>query len=323
VTLTNSKGINKMKKTILTFIFFATAITLSSCGGGGDGAFNPTPETPAPNGFNIVLTPIVNSLPANTLGYPIFIGSPFLTQVDIRVTFTNGNIAPDGTVVNLTASNVDVGFITVPDDPETDDVNEFTSGWITQNQPTSGGIATFFLVSGGSSGIATYTAGASTGGRSYSGSLNFTVTEGPDPDFEQISFNLPRTTLPINSKAIPFFNGTPFMMEADIVFRDVFGNVTNPAPDGDGTPIVNVSINPVTTAYFSILDDPETEDINEFFLQLGQGQLDMVAGHGNLFIWSQNVPGFATISLSAIDPVSGCRWVRSKFASGNHFDQHS
>ena len=279
-----------MKKSIYAFMLYALVVTLSSCGGGGSDS-SPT----VPNGFNVVLTPLVSSLPSNTLNYPGFLGSPFITQLEVRVTFSNGAIAPDGTTVNLTTSNASVAHIL-----ETDDLN---ASFQTLNTPTTGGVANFFIASL-NQGSASFTASASTGGRSYTGNLTFQVTAGPDPTFEQVAVVAPRNTLPVNDLNTPFFLGTPFMMEADIQFRDVFGNFTNPVGTDDDAS-VQVSVNPVSIVYFTTLDDTETEDINEFLLPLGQGRVDMNSGHGNLFLWSREVPGNATVSVSATEAGSG------------------
>ncbi|VAW34124.1 hypothetical protein MNBD_GAMMA01-1416, partial [hydrothermal vent metagenome] len=63
--------------------------------------------------------------------------------------------------------------------------------------------------------------------------------------------------------------------------------------------------NPVSVLSFTTLDDPETEDINEFFVNMGQGPVNINAGHGNLFLWSHNIPGTATVTMSAIEVGSG------------------
>ncbi|MBL4773159.1 MAG: hypothetical protein JKX98_06040 [Alcanivoracaceae bacterium] len=295
-----------MKKTILIFLLFVMVMTLNSCGGGGGGATGGGDvNNPPPNGFVLTLTPLVSSMPANTLGFPIFVGSPFITQLDVRVRFADGQTAPDGTIVNLTTNNVNVAFLSVPDDPDTTDVNEFTTIWVTQSDETAGGIATFFLHSGSTTGTAVYTASATSENRTYTGALNFNITEGPDPTVQQLTVVAPRTRLPVNDQNIPFFNGTPFMMEADIQFRDIFGNFTNPASDDDGISVVGVTVNPVSVVFFTTLDDPETEDINEFLVGLGQGPVNMNSGHGNLFLWSQNIAGTATVTVSAIEAVSG------------------
>ena len=288
----NYTGINTMKKSIYAFLLFAVVITLSSCGGGGGGATGGgNPIDPPADGFNVQLVPLAFSLPANTLDYPAFLGSPFLTQLQVRVSFPNGSVAPDGTTVNLSTSNASVAFISL-----SDDLNTPLSA---ANLTTNGGVANFFINSL-NPGNATFTASASTGGRSYSGSLIFAVTEGPDPEFQQLAVVAPRTTLPVNDLNVAYFPGTPFTMEADIQFRDVFGNFTNPLGDGDSSSVA-VSVNPVSVLYFTTLDDPATPDINEFFEGLGQGPVNMVAGHGTIFLWSQEIPGTATVTVNAVE----------------------
>lgn len=304
--LKNSTGINTMKKTILTFLLLAMVITLTSCGGGGGGATGGgQPNNPPPTGFTLTLTPLVTSLPANSLAYPIFVGSPFITQLDVRVRFPNGTVAPDGTVVNLTSNNIDVSFISVPDDPDTQEINEFTTAWVTQSLPTVGGIATFFIHAGNTPGTARYTASASSNNVTYAGSVNFNVSQGPDPTVQQLTVQRSRDTLPVNLLGTPFFNGTPFMTETTIQFRDVFGNFTNPASGESDFAFVSVSVNPSTVMYFTTPDYPDTDEINEFENPLSQGPVRMSAGQGNLFLWSRNVPGVATVTLSAIEVGSG------------------
>ena len=285
----NFTGIHTMKRTIYTFLLIAIVTTLTSCGGGGDGAVGPTPTTNPPNGFAITLTPVETSLPANTLNYPAFIGSPFVTQLNVRVAFNNGGVAPDGTTVNLTTSNVNVAYISVP--------NDFGTVNSSHNTTTSGGMATFYIHSGGASGNVTLTASATTSNRAYPGSINYSITEGPAP-FDQLSAVMPRTELPVNSQNIAYFSGTPFVMEVDIQFKDPLGNFTNPLGDPS---TVNVSVNPVSSLAFSTLDDPETEDVNEFFVLMGQGPVNMNAGHGNLFLWAGDIPGSALVTITAVE----------------------
>lgn len=282
-----------MKKTIFTFWLLAIIVTLSSCGGGGSGSTGPTPTTNTPTGFNITLTPVSSSLPANTLDYPAYLGSPFVTQLNVRVAFNSGGVAPDGTVVNLTSSNQAVAAISVSSD--------ITNTSSAQSATTSGGIAVFYINSGDTTGTVTLTASATTSNNTFSNGLLYTITEGPQP-FDQLSAVYPRSDLPVNTSGIEYFNGSPFIMEVDVQFKDVFGNFTNPA----GSPSsVNVSVNPVGSLAFSTLDNPDTADVNEFFVLLGQGNVNMNAGHGNLFLWARDIPGAATVTLTATEADSG------------------
>ncbi len=308
--ITNNLNILKaMKRQITIVSILLTVFMLTSCGGSGGGATGGpgTPSNPPANGLILTLNPVVSTLPANTLGFPIFVGSPFFTQLNVKVTFPNGNVAPDGTVVNLTTSNVDIGFLSVPDDPDTEDVNEFATGWITQNDETVGGIATFFLHTGATPGVVSYTASASLEGKTYSGTLRFTVTEGPDPTVRQIEGVSSRSSLPVNINNTEHFNGTPFMTEVDVQIRDVFGNLTNPAVNESvGRPIATISISPASSMYFTVNDDLTTPDVNEFIApQQTQGFIEITNGHGNLFLWSKDIPGSVTVSISAIEAGSG------------------
>ena len=278
-----------MKRTIYTFLLIAIVTTLTSCGGGGDGAAGSPPNSNPTNGFTITLTPVDSSLPANTLNYPAFIGSPFVTQLNVRVAFNNGGVAPDGTTVNLSTSNVNVAYISVP--------NDFGTVNSSHNTTTSGGMATFYIHSGGSSGNVTLTASATTSNRTYTGTLNYSISQGPAP-FDQLSAVMPRTELPVNSQNIAYFSGTPFVMEVDIQFKDPLGNFTNPLGDPS---TVNVSVNPVSSLAFSTLDDPSTEDVNEFFVLMGQGPVNMNAGHGNLFLWAGDIQGSALVTITAVE----------------------
>ena len=304
--LKNSKGINKMTKTTLTFLMVILTIALSSCGGGGGGATGGNPGNSLAESLTVIATPGVASLPANTLGYPVFSGSPFETQVDVRVSFGNGQGVATGTIVHMQTSNTAVAIVGTPDDPSTTE-NERIIDYVGANQETIGSIASYFIRTNGV-GTATFTVNAThpTNGRNFTTTFSFTVTEGPDPTVQQLEAVIPRNSLPVNNQNIAFFNGTPFMMEADVQFKDVFGNLTNPAADASGNPIVNVSISPANVMYFTTNDDISTEAINEFIEpELTQGVISMNSGHGNLFLWSKNIPGTATVTLSAVEAGTG------------------
>ncbi len=297
---------NTMTKQILAFLLIAMTVTLSSCGGGGGGATGGNSGNSQGDSLTVTVTPGVTSLPSNTLGYPVFSGSPFETQVEVRVTFGNGQGVATGTIVHMQTNNTAVAVVGIPDDPSTDE-NERIIDYVGANQETIGSNASYFIRSNGV-GTATFTVSAThpTNGRNFTETFNFTVTEGPDPTVQQLAAIVPRDSLPVNNQGIAFFNGTPFMMEANLQFRDVFGNLTNPAVDGSGNPVVNVSISPANVLYFTTNDDPSTPAVNEFIApQLTQGSIIMNSGNGNLFLWSRNIPGTATVTLSALEVGSG------------------
>lgn len=284
------------------FILFAWfALVLSACGGSSDSGGTST--GPAAKNLKITLTPVKQTIPANTNDFPITSNSPFMTQLNVRVTYDNGNAIPDGTEVQLRTSNVQVAPISTLDDPETTDINEFTTMFGSIFNESAGGEATFFI-HGSNPGTVTLTASAvdPQTNRTSNASLQYTITQGPE-QFDRLTIEAEATTLPanVNNLSPEQAFGTVYMTEAVISFRDPLGNFTNPAGEESA---VGVSINPVTVAAFSTLDDPETEDINEIFVLMGSAPVDMVSGKGTIFIWADQ-PGTATLTVSAQDPFTG------------------
>ena len=292
------------------FVCVFAAVLLSACGGSSDsGGASPGP---APSNLRFTFTPTKANIPANTNDYPILIDSPFLTQLNVNVTFDNGQAIPDTTNIQLSTSNIQVAPISTLDDPDTTNINEFTTLFGSVGDEASGGNGTFFI-HGISAGTVTLTASAVDPQTNRTASANFTYTilPGPEP-FDRLSIEPITTTLPANAFGLTPRQafGTVYMTEATISFRDPLGNFINPfAEDGNST--VGVAINPVSVAAFSTLDDPETIDDgdplteeNEIFILLGQGPVDMVAGKGTIFIWA-DAPGVATITVTAFDQFLG------------------
>jgi len=292
------------KKAFQLLAYLAVTILLASCGGSSDSG-GATPG-PAPNNNLVVtITTEAASVPTNLNDFPIRTDSPFLTQVNVRVAFTNGTVIPDGTAIQLRTSNVQRGPISTLDDPTTTTVNEFTTLFGSVDNPAAGGLGTFFVHGGEQSGQITLTASAVNpdNGRTASASISFTITDGPEP-FDRLSVELERSTIPAN-----IFNLSPeeafgsiYQTEATIIFRDPLGNLFGP---GDGqSPSVGVTISPVNVAAFSTLDDGTTPDVNEILVLLGQGPVNMTGGRGTAFIWAGEA-GTATLGVNAFDPFTG------------------
>lgn len=288
------------------FIFLGlVSLFLTACGGSSDGgAASPGPT---PSNLTITITPVKSSLPANTNNFPITLESPFYTQVNISVKYSNGTAIADGTAVNFTTSNVQVAPVSTLDDPETTDVNEFTTLYGQISNKTAGGNATFFVHAGALSGNVTLTASATdpSTSRTSTASINYEITAGTDP-FERLTVEAQRNPLPAN-----VFNltaqqayGTVYMTEVTISFRDPLGNFVNPTAGSDGTSTVGVNISNLEVAAFSTLDDPSTTDVNETLVMIGQGPVNMVSGKGTIFVWANN-PGTATLTVTASDQYSG------------------
>jgi len=280
---------------LITALFLAI---LAACGGTGNpgsggGTVPPNPPT-------IQITAQSTTVPANPLLRLPALSVPTTVQITARVLGTGGAVVADGTTVNITTNNASVGTVSIPDDPETDDVNEFASFFASIGTQTSGGNATFFFTSGESTGTARLTVSTTDPGtgNAVSRFIDITVTA-VDPA-EQVTIVAGQISLPVNTANVGPFIGSPFLTEVNIQFVGTDGVPVNPAGDNFG-----VSIAPVGTASFSTLDDPETEDVNEFFVSLGQGPVNAVGGQGTVFVNAGTQPGNATLTVTGADPFTG------------------
>lgn len=273
-------------------------LLLASCGGSGSpgsggGTLPPNPPT-------VRITTDTTTVPANPLLQLPALSEPRTIQLAAQVRGTGGTVVPDGTVVNVSTNNASVGTVSIPDDPETDDVNEFASFFTDVGASTTGGSATFFFTSGESAGTVRLTASTTdpSTGNAVTAFIDITVT--PVDPAEQVSITATQTSLPVNTANVGPFIGSPFLSEVTIEFIGVDGVPVNPVGDSFG-----VSIAPVGTASFSTLDDPETEDTNEFLLSLGQGPVNAVGGQGIVFVNAGTQPGTATLTVTGADPATG------------------
>ncbi len=284
------------------FLITWIAVFLTACGGSSNGG-GASPG-PVVSTLKITITPNSSSLPANTNEHLASETSPFVSSVNVKVTFENGSAVPDGTTVNLSTSNASIALVSVGDDPATEE-NELRLAAPSASSTSAGGNATFYIHSAQTEGTATITASAvdPQTNRTSTQNLAITVTEGPE-QFERFELVAQSQSLPAN-----VFNLSPeeafrtvYNTEVEISFRDPLGNYVNP-PEG-GEDAVEIAINPLSVAAFSTLDDPETEDINETFVTLGFAPVDMAAGKGKIYIWSRD-PGVATITATIFDEFTG------------------
>lgn len=297
-----------MKALRLMMSVLAAGALMVGCGGGGSGedAFRPT----EPRQSTLTITPVNGTLPSNRSGFGPEANSPFTTQLNVRFTRADGSAVPDGTTVQLRIDNVAIGALSILDDPETTDINEFTTLFGVIFTETSGGQATFFFHSGPVPGAAVLTASGvdPATGTTITSNFTLTVTVGPEP-FQRLLVEPVRTVLPPNLFGVRPFLGSPFISEVVVTLRRLDGTLVGSSNVEDGGGI-GVSINPVTSGAFSTLDDPETEDdqdpdsANEFLILLGAGGVDVVAGKSTLFFHSFS-PGQSTMTVTAIDPDTG------------------
>ena len=289
----------------LLAVGFASTL-LGACGGGGGSNGDDGFAAPAPGTMRYDIVGGITSLPTNRAGIPPERNSPYWVQLNVRVQRANGNPVADGTTINVRTSNVRSAVLSRLDDPETTEINEFTTYFGTIFAETTGGQATFFVHSSNDPGSITITASSpdpENAGRTLSVDIPFTITQGPEP-FERITIEPQRTVLPANVFGISPFWGSPFIAETTVTRRSLRGDLLNSGS-------VNVSLNPITNTAYSTLDDPATPDINEFEQLIGQGPENFVAGKLTLFVHSYNIngqatqPGPFTLTITAVDPDSG------------------
>lgn len=272
---------------------------LTACGGGGSSGTGG--GTQAPNPPTIRIAANVTSLPANPLGLIPSLDEPTTIQINVIVRTDTNTAVPDGTIVNMTTANAALGTLSVGDDPMTTGVNEFIGAFLNVNAPTVGGQAAFFFTSGSQTGSTTVTAGATdpATGTGLSAFATITVTQAVGPE-DRITLTTTDTTLPLNPFGVAPFLGSPFLSEVGIQFVGSDGELVNPAGDSFA-----VGIAPATVAAFSSGDDPETDDINEFTNLLINGGVGAAGGQTSVFVSAGNVPGIATLTIQATDPVTG------------------
>lgn len=281
------------------FVLMLTSFALASCGGGGNSnnsAFGGAP----------VLTVSVSASPTS-------ITTNSFTTLTVTVKNPDGSPAANGATVQATLNPSTIGSLSAGS----------TSG-STVSAPLSGGTASFVFNSSNQTGTATITAsvtvnttGSVTGTVSYTGSVNVNITQGNSQD-PRLTLSPTAVSLPLNPYAgqaqiYPFpsnYLGSPWISEVTVTWRHSNGQLVA------GTTKVNVSIDPVTLASFSTLDDPTTPwtgqtknpptyEGNEFLTLLGSGPVNVTGGNGVIFVHADDIPGTAILSVVAIDPDSG------------------
>jgi hypothetical protein len=269
-----------MRALMKSLIGLFALLLLASCGGGGgsdsNSANNPTGVAVAIELASATTTP--NSL----------------VGITVRVNNPNGPAVPNGTAVQMRVSPPGVGL-----------VSQTTATGATVGEAvsstTSGGIATFRLHSR-AVGTATLTASVIdpfTPSRTVTANASVAVNAGPPSD-PRLTIAATATSLPIRPAGVGVFLGSPYTVDVTLTQRTLDGALVTTGVDQ-----FSVSINPVSIAAFSTLDDPTTEDINEIQVLLGGGPVDGNGGRGTVFVTSFGQAGTTTLSVTALDPQTG------------------
>ena len=168
----------------------AASLMLASCGGGGgsggDGAFQPTPSG------TLDVRAVTTQLPLNLNGVSPFLGSPYLTEVDITWRRANGDLV-SGEEVAVSINPATVAAFSTLDDPATQVQLDTNGNYLRGNEfldllgsgpvKVTGGHATVFVHSSTVAGNATLTVTARdpASPTTIAKTLSFTVNTGTTP----------------------------------------------------------------------------------------------------------------------------------------------
>ena len=275
---------------VLTQALFATvaSLALAACGGGGGGGNDSAFQ---PQGITVSVSPAsTSSTPSSLVG------------VSVRVTGERGAVLPDGTTVRLQVSPPGVGLLSSTQTATPPNAGGSAVLAESVSATLSGGIANFRLHTR-AVGTATLTASVTDPNapqRTVTGTASVSVAAGA-PNDSRLTIQLAgSSTLPVNRVGINY--NSPYFTPVTVTWRTLDGALVTPRDDED---FVGVSVLPTETAFFTFLDDPDTTDINENFVALGQGPANVVAGRAFFRVFSSSVPGTATLTVSAVDQQTG------------------
>ncbi|WP_376692290.1 hypothetical protein [Wenzhouxiangella sp. EGI_FJ10409] len=256
-------------------IILAATALLAACGGSSSGSFD--------NGGSASMSITVESAEVTTNSS---------MQVTVRFRAADGSSVSDGTQVTLNSSNTNRGVVAADESGASSGASATTT--------TSGGQANFVFTARSNTGTVTLTASGSnpSGSGTVSASRDIDVIEGDDGEARlEVSGS---NTMPANNENVEIFMGSPFINELTVRYRNPDGSAGS-VSDGE----IAVAVSPVTRGAFSTLDDPETDDVNEFLQLMGSGPVTMTAGVATVFVHSFDQPGALTVSVSAQDADSG------------------
>ena len=267
-----------------TLMLITTTLLLAGCGGGGGGGA----AEPA-KAFTVTITAGQNSLLSTSGAFDYGPGTDYASSLSIRVTESSGTPVVDGLVVSLSVSDAALGTLSADGIAQTASLSLVTVG---------GGVSAVFH-SGGRVGSVQVFASAfdPAANRNVSDTETFNIAQGPD--LHRLTLTATRDTIPADQYGVgPIFGG-PFSSTIAIEYRQRNGELGS--PEGGE---VGVGIDPVTLGAFTTLDDPDTTDINELFVLLGNGSVGMAGGIGTVFVHSFDSPGLVTLSVRAQDSVT-------------------
>lgn len=273
----------KFAATLKSIVLLAATAALAACGGGG-GSDSDSGFTPQ----GLSLTSSTSSLSLNPRS---------LSTITATLRQASGTPVADGTTITATVNGAGLGNISAG--------NGDNGG--TAQGTTVGGVVNFYFQSGGNPGSGSITLSAQDPGvqnRTVSRTVNVTVGNGPGTD-PRISFQPTKTDIAVNTNNVPFFLGSPYISEVVVNVRSASGQPIN--DDGDGDQAIQFSVTPVENGAVSVLDDPETDDVNEMTTPFGSIFTGVSAGVSRAFVWSAENAGTIRLHAAFTDPDTGQR----------------
>lgn len=261
---------------------------LTGCGGGGGGG-----PAEASRPLSITVEIQDSSLLTNGGEITYQAGTDFATNITITVRNSDGTTVINGTAVALSVSNSSLGLLSSTNDLFTQDDNI--------NLATSAGIAQAVFHTRELTGTVQLTAAVfdAAANQNVSRSASIDIAQGPPP-VRRITLTATKATVPARPQTVPVFFDSPYLSEINIEYRERDGTLGAPV-NGE----LGVAINPVSLAAFSTLDDPETEDVNEFLVLVGNGPVELAGGRGKIFVHPFDTAGTVSISVSGQDNTTG------------------
>ena len=271
----------KFAASLKSLVMLAATSLLVACGGGGGSDSN--------SGF----TPAGLSLTTSSAN--ISLNARSLTTITATLRTANNTPVADGATITATVNGAGLGNLSSGNG----------SNGNTASANTVGGVVSFYFQTGGTPGTGSITFSAadpSTTSRTVTRTVNVTVGSGPGND-PRLTIQPTRTEIPVNTDGVPFFIGSPFIAEVLVNVRSASGQPITDEVDGDQA--VQFAITPVTLGAVSVLDNPETDDVNELTTPWGSIFTGVASGTARAFVWSDVTPGVITLRASFQDPDTG------------------
>lgn len=278
----------ELKRVCFGLTLLTAVLGLSSCGGGGGGgAAEPTRP------LSVTITGGAAALLSNKGEIFYEPGTQFATTLSVNVRRASGQPVGDGTSVGLSVNNSNLGLLSTVDDLA------LQTASLTVATTAGNASAVFHTQDGTGTAVVTASVTDATANQTISATFSIAVNEGPD-GVMRITLLPNRLSIPARPASVPVFFDSPYIAEVGIEFRGADGTLASPQ-DAE----VGVGISPLALGAFSTLDDPETEDINEFFVLLGNGPVETAGGIGTVFVHSFDSPGQLTLTVNGQDNVTG------------------